>query len=145
MRSRVQLFVTAWPAACQASLFITHSQSLLKLMSIESVMPSNHLILCHPLFLPSIFPSIRIFSNESALRIRDRAVVCSTLLVQPCLASLSCVYPHVKGCNDHFEGCCPDGMKCLRRVLQCQAHGTQQHGPNTAMNAYYHCLALDRG
>ena len=69
--SRVQLFVTPCTAACQASLSITNSQSLLKLMSIELVMPSNHLILCHPLLLlPSIFPSIRVFSNESALRIR---------------------------------------------------------------------------
>ena len=59
------------PGACQASLFITNSQSLLKLMSIELVMPSNHLILCHPLLLPpSIFPRIRVFSNESALHIR---------------------------------------------------------------------------
>ena len=63
--------VTAWTAAHQACLSFTVSQSLLKLLSIESVMPSNHLILCHPLLLlPSIFPSIRIFSNESALRIR---------------------------------------------------------------------------
>ena len=63
--------VNPWTAVRQASLSITNSQSLLKLMSIESVMPSNHLILCHPLLLlPSIFPSIRVFSNESALRIR---------------------------------------------------------------------------
>ena len=62
---------TPWPAAHQASLSITNSQSLLKLTSIESVMPSNHLILCRPLlFLPSIFISIRVFSNESALHIR---------------------------------------------------------------------------
>ena len=68
--SRVGLFATPWTAAHQASLSITNSQSLLKPLSIESVMPSNHLILCHPLHLPpSIFPSIRIFSNESALRI----------------------------------------------------------------------------
>jgi len=66
----VRLFVTPWTAALQASLSFTISQSLLKLMSIESVMPSNHLVLCHPLLLPSIFPSIRVFSNESALRIR---------------------------------------------------------------------------
>ena len=65
------LFVTPWTAACQASLPITNSQSLLKLMSIESVMPSNHLVLCRPLLpLPSIFPSIRLFSNASALCIR---------------------------------------------------------------------------
>ena len=69
--SHVQLFVTPWTAARQASLSITISQSLPKYMSIESVMPSNHLILCHPLLLPpSIFPSIRVFSNESALCIR---------------------------------------------------------------------------
>ena len=69
--SRVQLFVTPWTAARQASLSITNSQSLLKLMSIELVMPSNYLILCRPLLLPpSIFPSIRVFSNESVLCIR---------------------------------------------------------------------------
>ena len=67
----VWLFVTPWTAACQASLSFTNSRSLLKLMSIELVMPSNHLILCCPLLLlPSIFPSIRIFSNESVLCIR---------------------------------------------------------------------------
>ena len=64
--SRVRLFATPWTAAHQASLFITNSWSLLKLMSIELVMPSNHLILCHPLLLlSSIFPSIRVFSSES--------------------------------------------------------------------------------
>ena len=69
--SCVQLFATPWTVACWASLYITNSQSLLKLMSIELVMPSNHLILCCPLLLlPSIFPSIRVFSNESDLRIR---------------------------------------------------------------------------
>ena len=68
--SRGQLLAIPWTAACQASLSITNSQSLLKLMSIKSVMPSNHLILCHPLLLPSIFPSIRVFSNESVLCIR---------------------------------------------------------------------------
>ena len=69
--SRVRLFVTPWTAACQASLSITNCQNLPKPMSIELVMPSNHLILCRPLLLlPSIFPSIRVFSNESALFIR---------------------------------------------------------------------------
>ena len=69
--SRVWLFATAWTAAHQASLSITNSQSLLKLMSIESVMPSSHLILCHPLLLlPPIPPSIRVFSSESTLCIR---------------------------------------------------------------------------
>ena len=69
--SRVQLFATLWIAACRASLSITNSQSLLKLMSIKSVMPSSHLILCHPLLLlPPIPPSIRVFSNESTLHMK---------------------------------------------------------------------------
>ena len=69
--NHVRLFVTPWTVACQASLSFTISQSLLKLMSIESVMPSNHLVLCRPLLLlPSMFPSIRVFSNESVLHIR---------------------------------------------------------------------------
>ena len=69
--SHVQFFVTPWTAACQDSLSITNSWSLLKLMSIESVIPSSHLVLCHPLLLLlSIFPSIRVFSNESTLHIK---------------------------------------------------------------------------
>ena len=69
--SHVRLFVTSWTAACQASLPVTNSWNLPKLMSIDSVMPSNHLILCHLLLLPlSIFPRIRVFSNKSVLRIR---------------------------------------------------------------------------
>ena len=69
--SRVKLFGTPWTAACQASLTITNSWSLLKLLSIQSVIPSNHLILCHPLLLPpSVFPSIMVFSNESVLPTR---------------------------------------------------------------------------
>ena len=71
MLSYVQLFATPWTIACQASLSITNSQRLLEFMSIESLMLSNHLILCCPLLLlPSIFPSIRVFSNESVLHIR---------------------------------------------------------------------------
>ena len=68
--SHIRLSVTPWTVACQASLSITTSRSLLKLMSIKSVMPSNHLILCHPLLPLSVFPSIRLFSKESVLRIR---------------------------------------------------------------------------
>ena len=68
--SHVQLFVTLWTAAHQASLSFSVSQSLLRLMSIESMMLSNHLILCHPLLLPSVFPSISIFSNKPAVHIR---------------------------------------------------------------------------
>ena len=78
-------FVTLLTAARQASLSITNSQTLLKLMSIESVMPSNHLILCHPLFLlPSIFPSIRVFSSESVLHIRWPKVLEFQLQQQSC-------------------------------------------------------------
>ena len=77
--SHVRLFAAPWTAARQASMSITNSQSLLKHMSIESVMPSNHLILCHLLLLPpSIFPSIRVFSNESALYIRWPKIGVST-------------------------------------------------------------------
>ena len=68
--NHVWLFATPWTAACQASLSITNSRSLLKLMSIKAVMTFNHLILCHPLLLPSIFPSIRFFSSETVLLIR---------------------------------------------------------------------------
>ena len=82
--SRVRLFVTPCTAACQTSLSITNSRSLLKLMSIESVMPSNHHILCHPLFLPSsIFPSIKVFSNESVLCIRWPKYWCFSFSLSP--------------------------------------------------------------
>ena len=83
-------FATPWSAACQAFLSITNSQSLLKPMSIKSVMPSNHLIFCHPrLFLPSIFPSIRVFT-KSVLRIRWPKYWSFSFLVY------KCVYMHVK-------------------------------------------------
>ena len=73
--SRVWLFATPWTAAHQASLSITNSQSLLRLMSVRSVIPSNHLILCCPPFLPpSVFPSIKVFSNELVLRIRCQSI-----------------------------------------------------------------------
>ena len=81
--SRVQLFATPWTAARQASLSITNSRSPPKLMSTESVMPSNHLSLCHPLLLPSIFPSIRFFSNESALHIRWPRYWSSSFSINP--------------------------------------------------------------
>ena len=82
--SHVRLFETPWIAAHQASLSITNSWSLPKLMSIESVMPSNHRILCHPLlFLPSIFASIRVFSNESAFRIKWPKYWSSSINISP--------------------------------------------------------------
>ena len=83
--SRVWLFVMPWTAAHQASLSFTNSQSLLKLMSIQSVMPSNHLILCRPLLLlPSIFPSIRVFFNESVLCIRWPKYWSFSFSISPC-------------------------------------------------------------
>ena len=83
--SHVQLFATPWTAGCQASLSFTISLSLLKLMSIESMMPSNHLILCHPLlFLPSIFPIIRVFSNEPALHSKWPKYWSFSFSISPC-------------------------------------------------------------
>ena len=82
--SCVRPFETPWTAARQASLSITNSRSLLKLMSIKSVMPSNHFILCHPLpLLPSIFPSIRVFSKESVLRIKNPKYWCFSFSISP--------------------------------------------------------------
>ena len=81
--SRVRFLGNLWTETCQASLSITSSQSLLKLMSIESVKPSNHLILCCPLLLPSIFANIRVFSNESTLRIKWPKYWSFTLSVSP--------------------------------------------------------------
>ena len=81
--SHVQLFATPWTTACQASLSITNSRSLLKLMSIVSVMPSNHLILSHPLLLPSVFPRISVFSNESFLCIRWPNYWCFSFSISP--------------------------------------------------------------
>ena len=82
--SRVRLFVTPWTAARQASLSITNSQSLLKVMCIKSVIPSNHLILCCPLLLPpAIFPSIRFFSNESVIHIRQPKYWSFSLNISP--------------------------------------------------------------
>ena len=77
------LFAALWTVACQASLFFTISWSLFKFMPTESVMPSNHLILCHPLLLPSIFPSIRIFPNKLALRIRWPKYRCLSFGIGP--------------------------------------------------------------
>ena len=81
--SCVQLFETPWTAAGQASLSITNSWSLLTLTSIELVMPSNHFILCHPLLMPSIFPNIKVFSNESVLRISQSTGASASALVLP--------------------------------------------------------------
>ena len=83
MLSRVQLFVTPWTEACQASLSFTIFQSLVKLMSIESAVPSNHLVLCRPLLLPSILPSIRVYYQVTNL--------CPLLMTVLCLVAQSCL------------------------------------------------------
>ena len=81
--SHVWLFVTPWTAACQVSLSTTKSRSLLKLVSVESVMPSNHLILCRPPLLPSVFPSIRLFSNELVLHIKRPRYWSFSFIISP--------------------------------------------------------------
>ena len=103
--SCVQLFVTPWTATCQASLSITNSQSFLKLMSIKLVMPSNHLILCHPLLPPSIFPSIRVFSNESVLCIRWPKYWSFSFSISP---------------SDEYSGC--PYSPAIARYLQCLSY-----------------------
>ena len=103
--SHVQLFVTPWTVAHQASLSITNSRSSPKPMSIESVMPSSHLILCHPLLLlPSIFPSIRVFSNESALRIRWPKYWSFSFNISPSNEGLSRVFSNTTVQNHQFFG-----------------------------------------
>ena len=96
--SHAQLFATPWNAACQASLSITNSWSLPKLMAMESVMPSNHLILCRPLLLLPVFPSIRIFSNESVLRIRWPQYWSFSFIIRP---------------SDEYSGLISFRMDCL--------------------------------
>ena len=113
-----QLFATPWTAARQASLSIINSQSLLKLMFVKSVMPSNHLILCHPLLLPpSIFPSITVFSNELALHIR-----------WPNIGTSASV------CPMNIQGCFPLELTDLLAVQTCKFSGpvseTLQVGPS---------------
>jgi len=101
--SHVQVFVTPWTAARQASLSFTISQSLLKLKSIESVVPSNHLILWHPLLLlPSVFPSIRVFSNELSVRVRWPKYFCDNYKVQCYKESRSLNFFYLFGCAESF-------------------------------------------
>ena len=93
--SCVQLFATSWTVACQASMSSTISQSLLKFMSIELVILSNHLILCHPFLLPSIFPSIKVFSNELALHVRwPKYHMCMCVCVCVCVYSSESLFFH---------------------------------------------------
>ena len=129
--SYVQLFAVPWTAVLQASLSFTISQNLLRLLSIESVMPSNHLILCHPLLLlPSIFPSVRVFSSDSAVRIRWPKYWSFSFSI-----SLSNEYSRlISFSNDWFDLLAVQGtLKCLlqchssKSILQCLAFFIVQH------------------
>ena len=116
---RVQLFATPWIAARQASLSITNFQGLLKLMSIKLVMPSNHLLLCHPLLLlPSVFPSIRVFSNESALHIMGSKYYSGLISFRIDLFDLFAVQGALKSLLQHHNS--------KASILQCSAFFTVQ-------------------
>ena len=111
--SCVPFFVTTWTASCQASLSITNSRTLPKLMSIESVMPSNHLILCRPLLLlPSVFPSIRVFSSESVLHIRWPKYWSFSFKISPSNEYLGLIFPRI----DWFDLLAVQGT--LKSLLQ---------------------------
>ena len=129
--SCVRLFATPWTVAHQASLSITNSQSLLKLMSIESVMPSNHLILCCPrLLLLSIFPSIRVFSNESALRIRWPKYWSFSFSISS---------------SNEYSGLISFRMDCLDLLaVQGTLKSLLQHHSSKSINYTSHYLPLDK-
>ena len=137
--SHVWLFATPWTAARQASLSIKNSQRLLKLMSIESVIPSNHLILCHPLLLPSIFPNIRGFSNELVLSIRWLKYWSFSFSISP---------------SNDMQGWFPLGLtdlilqsKGLSRVFSnttVQKHRFFSAQPSLCSNSYIHIWLLEK-
>ena len=131
--SHVWLFATPWTAACQASLSITNSWSILKLMSVESVMPSNHLILCCPLLLlPSIFPRIRIFSNESVLLIRWPKYWSFSFNVSPFSEHTGLISLQSKGLSRVFSN---------TTVQKHQFFGTQ---PSLWSNSHIHTWLLEK-
>ena len=125
--SHVRLFATPWTTACQASLSITNSRRLSKLMSIESLIPSNHLIFCRPLLLPSIFPNCRVFSDESGLHIRWPKYWSFSFNISP-----SNEHPGLISFRmDWVSPCSPKTLKSLLQqyssvvsILQCSAFHT---------------------
>ena len=152
--SRVRLFVTPWTAACQAPLSITNYWSLLKLMLIESVMPSNHLILGHPLLLlPSIFPSIRVFSNESALCIRWPKYWSFSFSISPSNESsglisfrmdwldLFAVYGTLKSLLQHHSSKASI-LWCSPFFIVQLSHPYMTTGKTVALSILWHCLSL---
>ena len=124
--SRVRLFVTPWTAARQASLSITNSRSSLKLMSVESVMPSSHLILRYPLLLPSIPPSIRVFSDESALRVRWPKYWSFRLSVSPCSESSGLVSSGGTG-GASLQQCGGSSFLCGGAFAECSPWSVSFH------------------
>ena len=138
--SRAWLFVTPWTSACQASLSITNSRSLLKFMSFELVMTSNHLILCPPLLLPhSIFPSIRVFSNESVLCIRWPIIGVS--------ASVSVLPMNTQDWPFGWTGCISLQSKGLSRVFSnttVQKHKFFGAQPSSQSNSHIHTWPLEK-
>ena len=139
--SHVRLFMTPWTAARQASLSITNSRSLPKFMSIESVMPSNHLILCHPLLLlPSIFPSIRVFSNESALCVRWPKYWSFTFNISPSNEHSGMIFFRMDWL-DLFAQLCP----ILWNPIDCHLPGSSVHGILQARILEWIAIPFSRG
>ena len=123
--SHVRLFATPWIAACQDSLSITNSQSLLRLVSITLVMPSDHLILCHPLLPPSIFPSITVFSNESILHIRWPKYWSYSFSISP---------------SNEYSGLISFRMDCLDLLAVQRTLKSLQHHSSKASNLWLSAL-----
>ena len=150
--SCVRLFATPWTAACQASLSITNSQSLLKFMSMESVMPSSHLIICHPLLLPSsIFSSIRVFYNESVLSIRWSKYWSFSLSISPSSEysglisfrmdwlDLLAVQGTLKSLLQHHSSK-PSALRCSAFFIAQLSHPYMTTGETIALHMDYICV-----
>ena len=137
--SRIWLFATPWIAACQASLSITNTRSSPKLMCIESVMPSSHLILCRPLLLPPIPPSIRVFSNESTLRMGGQSTGVSALA--------AFLPKKSQGCSSEWTGWISWQSRVLSRVFSnttVQKHQFFGAQPSSQSNSHIHTWPLEK-
>ena len=145
MLSQVRLFETSWSAAHQATLSITNSQSLLKLTSLKSVIPSNHLILCHPLLLlPSIFPSIRVFTNRLVLHIRWPEYWSFSFSISPSNEYSGLISFRIDWFNLAIQGTLkslPQHHSLKASVLQCSSFFMVQHC--TSVHDYWKNHSLD--